>query len=181
MKKFLAIALPLTFLVACNSVEKHRASIETLGTEWDNTTNMVTDFAASVEAEQAAFQMAADSSKVADDVAAKLKEDKKTMLMEAYTAYTTAGAGYAAIKDEVSSFDASWKENAAKVQALKDGLAAGKIEGDVVAQVAELNTVIADAVTKLDEWKTRFEEAKTAVANAQTTYMTARDGATASK
>jgi len=181
MKKLLAIALPLTFLVACNSVEKHRASIETLGTEWDNTTAMVTEFAASVQAEQAAFQMAADSNKVADDVAAKLKEDKKTMLMDAYNAYTTAGAGYAAINDEVSAFVATWTENAAKVQALKDGLAAGKIDGDVAAQVAELNTVLTDAGTKLGEWKTKFEEAKKAVADSQTAYMTVRDEAVAAK
>ncbi len=172
MKNLFAIALPLVFLVACNSVEKHRAGIETLATQWDETTNQVTEFAGTVQAEQASFQQNLAGLVVAEDAMAKVKEDKKNLVTEAYASFQNAGASYASISAEIGNFVATWTEKAAEVNALKEGLAAGKLEGDVAAKVAELTTTATEASAQLTTWKEQLEATKSAVAAQQTQYQT---------
>jgi hypothetical protein len=61
----------------------------------------------------------------------------------------------------VAEFTKSWQEKAAEVQALQDGLAAGKLEGNVETQVADLNALVTQANESLTSWKTAHAAAKT--------------------
>ena len=172
MKKLIAFALPLLFLVACNSVEKYRSGIESLTTQWDQTTTSVTEVAAMVSAEQTSFQENLSTLAVAEDAMAKVKEDKKTMVMDAYNALQTSGTSFSAISGEINDFVANWTSKAEEVNMLKEGLASGKLEGDVTAQIAELTNMVTDAGTKVTSWKEQIEAAKTAIAAKQQEYQT---------
>ena len=50
--------------------------------------------------------------------------------------------------------------------ALKDGLAAGKIEGDVAAQVADLSGLVTQANEKITAWTAKQAELKTGATSA---------------
>lgn len=172
MKNIFAIAIPLVFLVACNSVEKHRAGIETLATQWDETTNAVTEFAGSLQTEQANFTQSLASMQVAEDVVAKIKDAaKKEAITAGFAALQNAGGAYNSINAEVMNFVSGWTEKAAEVNALKEGLANGKLEGDVAAQIASLTSMVTEANTKLEGWKQSAETARKAIANQQAPYQ----------
>lgn len=76
---------------------------------------------------------------------------------------TDALGAYSPLLKTVSDFEATWAEKSAEVTALKDGLAAGKIEGDVNAKITELNAMIATANENLASWKTAYASIKGSV------------------
>ncbi len=172
MKQLFALALPLLLLSACNSVEKHRASIETLSTQWDEATSSVTEFAGMLQTEQANFQQSVTGMQVSEDVLAKVKDAaKKDAITQGYAALQSAGTSMGSISAEVANFVTGWTEKAAEVNALKEGLANGKLEGDVPAKVAELTAMVTDATSKLTTWKEQFEQAKSTLAAQQADYQ----------
>ena len=172
MKKLIAIVAPVLFLFACNSVEKYRAGIEELTSQWDETTQMVTDFASTVQAEQASFNESLSSMALDESTMPAMKSDAKEQLMAAYGAWQDAGNGYGNITSELNSFVAEWTTKAEEVNNLKEGLANGKLEGDVSAKIAELTTMVTDAGTKLEGWKEQFATAQAAVNSQKEQFQT---------
>lgn len=163
--KHIFFLLFLISFIACDSVEKHRASIEELSGSWDTATQSINDFAASVQAEAVSHGNAIAGITIDEKAFAKLKPDAQAQITGAKDAAINAGAGYQNILGEIGSFVTSWTEKAATLTALKDGLAAGKIEGDVVGQVAELTAMVSDAQTKVTSWTETFNSVKAACAS----------------
>jgi hypothetical protein len=170
MKNFIAILLPLVLLMACNSVEKHREAINTLAADWDTTTASVMEFAGTLQGEQAAFQQNLSSMVVSEDAMGKLKEDKKTMLMDAFNGLQTSGGAFAGISNELNGFVAEWTEKSNEVNALKEGLESGKLSPEAVASISSLTTYVAEAQTKVGTWKEQLEAAKATVASQKSAY-----------
>jgi hypothetical protein len=167
MKKVLLFALPL-FLFSCKSgVETHKAAIEELGTNWDAATASVTGFAESLTKDVTTYTEAAASLSLNEAATAALKGDAAKKWAEATAAYKAATTdAYAPVQAELNDFVTLWTEKAAGVTALKDGLAAGKIEGDVAAQVAELSGLVTQATEKVTAWTAKQAELKTAADSA---------------
>ncbi len=163
MKKFLLFALPL-FLFSCKSgVDAHKAAIEELGTNWDAATAAVTGFSESLTKDVTYFTEAASAMTLDEAATAALTGDAATNWTAATAAYKAATTdAYAPVQTELNDFVTMWSEKAAAVTALKDGLAAGKIEGDVAAQVTELNTLVTQGNEKVTAWTAKQAELKTA-------------------
>lgn len=167
MKKVFAFAAIALIFAACNSVAKFKPQIEALGTSWDAATSQVTELATSVKTEQSNWMNAVNTMNVAPEAMAKWDDAAKTKYAEIQTAAQASTTSMNGIASEIDGFISSWTEKSAKVQALKDGLAAGKIEGDVAAQIAELTAAATDATNKVGEWKSKFDSVKTAAGQAQ--------------
>lgn len=162
MKKLLLFALPL-FLFSCKSgVEAHKTAIEELGTSWDAATAAVTGFSEGITKDMTSMTEAAGQMMLDSAAVAALKGDAATKWAEATTAYKAASDSYAPVQTELSDFVTMWTEKAAGVTALKDGLAAGKIEGDIPAQIAELSGLVTQANEKVAAWTAKQTELKTA-------------------
>ena len=160
MKKVLLFALPL-FLFSCKSgVDAHKTAIEGLGTSWDAATTAVTGFSESLTKDITSYTESASAMMLDSTAAAALKGDAATKWAEATAAYKAASEGYAPVQTELNDFVTMWTEKAAGVTALKDGLAAGKIEGDVAAQIAELSGLATQATEKVASWTAKQTELK---------------------
>jgi len=161
MKKVLLFALPL-FLFSCKSgVEAHKTAIEELGTSWDAATTAVTGFSEGLTKDITSYTESASGLMLDATAAAALKGDAATKWTEATAAYKAASEAYAPVQAELNDFVTLWTEKAAGVTALKDGLAAGKIEGDVAAQIAELSGLVTQANEKVTAWTAKQAELKT--------------------
>lgn len=162
MKKLLLFVIPL-FIISCKpGVEAFRAQIEELSTNWDNTTKSVTDFANTLTTEISGYTNMASTMTLPEDVLKGLKPDMAAKYTEATTAFSTATAAYGPIQAELGEFTKMWVEKSAGVNALKEGLANGKIEGDVKMQIADLTALIAQASEKLAAWQGKQAETKAA-------------------
>ena len=75
-------------------------------------------------------------------------------------AVTDALGAYAPLQQSINDFATTWTEKSAAVTALKDGLAAGKIEGDVTAQLAELGGLVTTANDNLKAWQGTYGTVK---------------------
>lgn len=162
MKNLLLFVLPLVLFSCKSGVEAHRAAIEELGTNWDAATTAVTGFAEGLTAEVNSFNSVSEMTALGEDAAKMLKGDAAAKYAEAAKAFTDATAGYGAIQAELNDFVGMWTEKSAAVNALKEGLAAGKIEGDVAAQVAELSGLVSKANEGLAGWQAKQAEVKAA-------------------
>ena len=171
MKKFLFLLLAVS-LFACKNVEQYKAGIEELGTKWDSTSKMVEEFSTMLNGSIGAQNAGFDSLKIDDAFMAKLKGadlDKVKMGIEAYKA---AGAPLSDIAGKLSELKTSWEGKAGEVAALKDGLAAGKLEGDVTAKIAELTNFITSNETQLNTWKETITKASEGSTSALTALQT---------
>lgn len=159
MKNLLFLLLP-AFLFACGGVEKHRASIESLDTNWDSTTTAVTEFSNTMNSDLATFSRTAADMRFSEEALKKLKPEQVTAWQNAQSAFAQSLQAFAPIRTQVAEFNKSWQAKATEVQALKDNLAAGTLEGDVATQVADLNALVAKANESLASWKTAHAAAK---------------------
>ncbi len=167
MKKVLAFASIALIFAACNSVAKFKPQIEELAKTWDSTTSQVTEFATSVKTEQSNWANAATTMTVAPEAMAKWDDAAKAKYAEIQAAAQGSTTGIAGIASEVDGFVSTWTEKSNTMKALTDGLATGKIEGDVTAQIADLTAATTDASSKLASWKTKFDEVKAAAEKAK--------------
>lgn len=159
MKKMYFLLLPV-LIYACSGVEQYKAGIEELATSWDSTTSEVTEFSATIGTDMATFSQTATSLNLGDDVLSKLKPEQVTEWQGARSTFANAMMAFAPIRTKVGEFTKVWGEKAAEVQTLKDGLAAGKLEGDVMGQIAGLTTLVTQAKESLAGWQTEYDGAK---------------------
>lgn len=159
MKKLFLFALPL-LLISCKGVEQYRAGIEELSGNWDNTTKAVTDFSSMVSNDLTNYTQALAGVQLDEASAKKLKPEQTTALEAAQKAVTDALGAYAPLQQTINDFAKTWTEKSASVTALKDGLAAGKIEGDVNAQLTELGALVTTANDNLNAWQGTYSTVK---------------------
>lgn len=165
MKKVIAILVPVLFIISCKNVEQFRAPIEALSADWEKATTSVTELGGMIGATQTSLAALKDSFMVDPMKASKMKPEMTDTLNSLKLAYTTQVEGLMGMASEVTSFASSWQQMSVKLAALKDGLATGKLDGDVMAQVNELKNAAMDATSKAEAWKTKLNAAKeTAIA-----------------
>lgn len=169
MKK-VGIFLLFISLIACKNVEQYRAGIEELGSKWEAATASVTELTGMAEAENKAFASMTETPMIDSVSFAKLAPAAQAQLTESKASFTNAGAGYATLLSELSTFSTEWSAKATEVAALKDGLAAGKLDGDVAGKIAELTNYVSEAETKIATLKETFKTVKEAVTNGSVNY-----------
>ncbi len=167
MKKLFFFILPLLVL-SCKGVEQYKAGIEELSGKWDTTTKAVSDFSGMVSSDMSNYTKALASIKMDDATAKKLKPEQIQAWEAGEKAATDALAAYAPLQKTINDFLKTWTEKSADVNALKSGLAAGKLEGDVTAKIAELNAMVTTAGENLNAWKASYSTVKGAVASSLT-------------
>lgn len=159
MKKLFLFALPL-LMISCKGVEQYRAGIEELSGNWDTTTKAITDFSGSVSNDLTNYTKALSEVKLDEMVAKKLKPEQTAAWEAAQKAVTDALGAYAPLQQTINDFVTTWTEKSASVTALKDGLAAGKIEGDVTAQLTELGAMVTTGNDNLKAWQASYSTVK---------------------
>ena len=163
MKKLLLLALPL-FIFSCKpGVESHRKAIEELATNWDKVTNGLTELSNGLTKDMTGYTESASAFMLDDAAASALKGDAATKWQDAVKMFKSSTTeAYGPLQNELGEFVKMWTEKSANVTALKDGLAAGKIEGDVAAQIADLTSLVAQTNEKITAWTAKKAELGTA-------------------
>ena len=172
MKNVLFFASILFVFSACQNIEQYKAGIEDLSAKWDATSTSASDFANTLNGEMAGHANMVSSMELPETVVASLSDEAKAKVNEAKMACTKTAEDFGGIQQEVGTFMADWKAKGEELTALKDGLAAGKLEGDVAGKIAELETFVTDAGTKLTAWGTSLETAKAAFVSSHGNYTT---------
>ena len=167
MKKVIAFAAFAVLLAACSNVGKYKPMIEELSANWDNTTSSVTDFVNQVTTVQS--DMASMNKDLNVDAAVMENWDEATQsqFSQIQSTASTSMKNLSGLSSEVDAFMTSWQEKSQELQALKDGLETGKLEGDVQGKIASLTAAANDASSKLEGWQTKLAEINASAANAK--------------
>jgi hypothetical protein len=180
MKKVLAFSAFALIFAACSNVAKFKPMIEELASKWDSTTAGITEFATAVKSEQSNMMNTVNGMQVAPETMATWGEDVKSKYSEIQNSAAASTNNMAGLVSELDAFVSSWTEKSQEVKALQEGLAAGKLEGDVATKIADLTATANDATSKLEGWKTKFEEVKASAAQAQAMFAEFMNANTAS-
>jgi hypothetical protein len=167
MKKLFFFLLPLLVL-SCKGVEQYRGSIEELAGNWDNTTKAISDFSGMVSTDMTNYSKALASMQMDDAAMKKIKPEQVTAFQAAQKGVTDALAAYQPLQQKIGEFVKTWTEKTAEINALKEGLTSGKIEGDVTAKMAELTAMVTTAGENLTAWKASYATVKNGVTAALT-------------
>lgn len=159
MKKLFLFLLPV-LVISCKGVDQYRPGIEEVSTSWDATTKAVSDFSGMVASDMTNYTKAMASMNIDEATAKKLKPEQVTAWQAAQKGATDALSAYAPIQRTIGDFMKTWTEKSADVNALKEGLAKGKIDGDVNAKITELKAMIATANENMTAWKASYATVK---------------------
>jgi hypothetical protein len=165
MKKLFFLLLPL-LIFACKGAEQYRAGIEEVSGNWDTTTKAISDFSAMVSTDMTNYTKALGTMHVDEEAAKKMKPEQMTAQDAAQKTAMDALSAYTPLQKAINDFLQTWTEKTADVNSLKDGLAKGKIEGDVNAKLTELRNMITTANENLTAWKSSYATVKNGVATA---------------
>ena len=82
-----------------------------------------------------------------------IKKTDIEKISAALQSYKDSGAGLDAVATQLNELKGTWSAKAEEIKALQDGLAAGKLEGDVTAKIAELTNYITTTETSITGMK----------------------------
>lgn len=178
MKHLLFFGLSLLLLSACNNNEAHRPAVEALNTQWQETTTQVTELAGQIQADQVALAQTIEGLSPDMEALAKVKDaDKVEAVQTTFAEWSKSIIGFASISTEISLFVEDWTAKSATVEALVAGLSSGNYEGDIPAQIEELNNALTMAATRMSNWQKEYEQAKSTAQETQAAYQAAYDAA----
>lgn len=152
MKNLLFLGLALIML-SCNNVEKYRADIEGLSSQWSSIENTVAELSNAVNTQQQNYLNAVESLTIDEKVFMKLKEADQKSFNETKDAARSVAGGYKTILDLMMEFSKQWTEKKADLDALTNGLASKKLPKDVVSQIANLKSYLEGTSAPIDSWK----------------------------
>lgn len=167
MKKLFFFLLPV-LVISCKGVDQYRPGVEEVSTSWDATTKAVSDFSGMVASDMTNYTKAMASMNVDEATVMKMKPEQITTWRAAQKGATDALSAYAPIQKTISDFMKTWTEKSADVNSLKEGLAKGKIDGDVNAKITDLKGMIATANENMTAWKASYATVKNGVVAALT-------------
>jgi len=170
MRKLIILAILAVALASCNNVGKYKEAIESLSSDWDAATSQVTATVDQVTQIQGQATTALESMNPSEDIMAKLNDEQKGKLdMLKQTVQSQLG-DLGALAQEAFAFVTKWQEEGGKLTALKDGLASGKLPGDVQATIDSLKGLIGTAGENVAAWTDKANAANQAVASATQSY-----------
>ena len=163
MKNVLLLFIPLLFWGSCKNIEQFRAPIEALSADWDKASGTLTQVKSLLELQHTNISTLYDTMNFDEKL---FGESAIHSLNEAKKAIITQRDGMAGLLQTANNYISEWGNMGSKLTSLKEGLAAGSIEGDVPAQIEELKKAVVDCNGKTAEWNKKVEDVMKTVFNA---------------
>ncbi|MFZ1677884.1 MAG: hypothetical protein WAT91_11455, partial [Saprospiraceae bacterium] len=126
----------------------------------DTTTKAASDFSGMVASDMTNYTKALASMNPDEATMKKLKPEQVTAWTAAQKGATDALSAYAPLQKTIGDFMKTWTEKSADVNALKEGLTKGKLDGDVAAKITELKGLVTTAGENLTAWKASYATIK---------------------
>ncbi len=160
MKSYLFIVSSTLLIIACNSAEKHRASVTKLSAGWDSANEKLVSFEATIADEVTHWQSMYDGMYVGEAAEAKLLPAVRAQADSLKAKCQGHGTTHRAIQQEVNVFIESWKKQASDVMEIEEGLKKRAISAEQIAKMEGLFRTVADANTKLAAWQKQMQATK---------------------
>lgn len=171
MKKVFSFLMISFILASCGgNVAKFKPLIEELGGNWDGATSAVTEFSKMVSGEQANLQSLTNGLSIDSAISDKWDEATATQFNNIKAMVETNTSGLSSISTDLDGFMSSWIEKGKDLAALKEGVAAGKLEGDIQGKITALTTAVTEANSKVGGWKEQLGKIKSAISDAKNMF-----------
>ena len=153
MRNLMILSLLALFTMSCSNVGKFSGAIESLGTDWDSATEMITGLAANISTEQNNLTGMLANMEIGDEIKNKLSEEALGQITQLTSQFTGQQTALSGVSQEVLGFISNWEEKGKMLTSLKEGLSAGKLSGDPQAQIDELTALVAEGKEKVGGWE----------------------------
>lgn len=178
MKNLIAIAVLAITIASCSGgVGKYADAINGLSGDWNATTETVTALVSNVTEATANWNKMKGEMALPEGVT--VAEEDAAKLNALRTNYAQVGEGFGGLNNDLATFVNEWTEKAKGLTELTEGLAAGKIEGDVQAKIDGLKGTIEDAKTKAGSWQETLGQLTQQATNIFQQYQSAVSSMTA--
>lgn len=177
MQKFFLFAL-LTFVVSsCSNVGKYAEAINALSGDWDSTTSSVLALSEKITTAQNTWNTMKAGMQITEEMQGSLGEDVLGQVTELIGGNEAITGQFGELSKGVFEFISNWEEKGAALTGLKDGLAAGKLEGDPQATIDELTALVASGKEQMGGWDEALSGANSAAQAALARFTELTSGA----
>lgn len=156
MRTLFVIGALALFFSSCSDVERFRAPIESLSTEWENTTAMATEFVNTLQTTQRDLQDKFAQLSVPEELT--LSEASADQVAELKDDYQEELSSLTDLSQEVSTFISDWQGKEEMLNELKEGLAAGNLGGSTMGTIEAVQTNIEEAKSTIEDWQGELED-----------------------
>lgn len=163
MRNFLAVALATLFLASCSNVGQYKEAIDGLSSNWEAATQSVTNLSGQIEEVTANWASMQEKMTPSPEVMAEMSDEAKAQMEQVSTQYMAQGKALTGLSQSVLNFVGDWEEKTEMLNGLKEGLTAGKLEGDVEGTISTLQEAAGNATAKVTEWSGTLDGIKTAI------------------
>lgn len=170
MRKLIFLTILSVAFASCSNVGKYKEAIESLSSDWESTTSQVKATVDQITEAQNQATTALQNMNPSEEVAATLSDEQKNKIATVQQTVQSKVGDLGALAQQALEFIGKWQEEGEKLDALKEGLAGGKLPGDVQATIDSLKGMIGTAGEKVSEWASQVDSAKQAVASATQSY-----------
>lgn len=146
MRNLLFLFLGLSLFACKSELQKNKATIETLATDWQAATNSVTELNQALTADLTEYSAAGKDFVLSEEAIAGLKGDAADQYNTALANFKLAtNESYGAMLSELNKFVEDWTTKTGQLTALTDGLKSGKFDGDITATITSLTSELENA------------------------------------
>jgi len=162
MRNLLFLFLGLSLFACKSELQKNKAAIETLATDWQAATNSVTEINEVLTGDLTEFSAAGKDYILSDEAIAGLKGDGADEYNAVLSNYKVAtNERYGTMIGELNNFVSDWVAKTAQLTALTEGLKSGKFDGNITESIASLTTDLANANNLVSAFTEKREALKT--------------------
>lgn len=146
----------MSLTLSCDSIEKHRATIEALAGNWGSTTEALTTLMGAITEQKSKMTGASGSWDLAPELLEKFGNEDKSQLTELSGSLTKYLEDINGVETNMSSFMGDWQEKSGMLKTITDGLASGKLPEDFLGTIGNLQESITSAESKIGEVKEKL-------------------------
>ncbi|MCO6480989.1 MAG: hypothetical protein J5I94_30375 [Phaeodactylibacter sp.] len=168
MRKLITLIILALAFSSCSNVGKFKESIESLSSEWETTTAKVSATVDQITQAQEQAKSVLDAMAVPEG--ASLTEEQTNQVASLKQTVQDQMGNLGQLAQKAFEFVEQWQNEGEKLDALKSGLAEGKLPGDVQATIDSLKGLVGTAGEKVSEWEGQVNSANEAVQSAADSY-----------
>lgn len=168
MRKLITFIILAVAFTSCSNVGKYKESIESLSAEWEASTAKVSGTVDQITQAQEQAKSVLESMSLPEGTA--LTDEQSSKIAELKQTVQSQMGNLGQLAQKAFEFVNQWQEEGEKLEALKDGLAEGKLPGDAQATIDSLKGMVGTAGEKVSEWENQLGSANEAVQAASNSY-----------
>lgn len=170
MRKLILFSVLALAFTSCSNVAQYKDAIDTLSGDWEGTTAKVTAMVEQISQTQTMAKSALDAMAPSEEITAQMSDEQTNLLNGLKEEVSGQLGSVGDLSKTAFEFVSKWQSEGENLNALTDGLTAGKLPEDAQGMIDGLTGLVQEGNTNVETWGEQVNTIKEAVTAASASY-----------